>query len=240
MTNPLDQFIIKPVFEINILKYCLIFTNSTIAFIFSYSILIFLIYITFKKINIISKEKQALGEIVVLSIKKTLIMSAGKKSEIFLGFILTIFLLILISNISGMIPYNFTATSHICVTITLSILVFSIVTFIGFYYNKIMYLKILMPEGTPLFLAPLIIMIELFAYFARPVSLAIRLAANMTAGHVVLKVLATFSIVSGYLGIIPFILLTILTGFEIFICVLQAYIFTVLTCAYLNDALNLH
>ena len=103
-----------------------------------------------------------------------------------------------------------------------------------------MYLKILMPDGTPLFLAPLIIMIELFAYFARPVSLAIRLAANMTAGHVVLKVLATFSIVSGYLGIMPFILLIILTGFEIFICVLQAYIFTVLTCSYLNDALNLH
>ena len=101
MINPLDQFIVKPIFEINIFKFCIIFTNSTIAFILSYIILLFLIYITFSNINIISTEKQAIGEITILSIKKTLIASAGKKSESFLNFILTIFLLILISNISG-------------------------------------------------------------------------------------------------------------------------------------------
>ena len=147
---------------------------------------------------------------------------------------------ILISNSVGMIPSVFTTTSHISVTFTLAIFVFITITAIGFVKNGIGYFSILLPKGTPMFLAPLIIFIELFAYLARPISLSIRLAANMTAGHVVLKVLATFVILSGLFGIMPLILLTILTGFEIFISILQAYIFSVLTCAYLNDALNLH
>jgi F-type H+-transporting ATPase subunit a len=183
---------------------------------------------------------QACGEAIFFLIDGMLLSTAGKKSQKFFTLIFSLFMFILISNSIGMIPSVFTTTSHISVTFTLAIFVFIVVTIVGFIKNGVSYFSILLPKGTPIFLAPLIILIELFAYLARPISLSIRLAANMTAGHVVLKVLATFVILSGLFGIMPLILLTILTGFEIFISVLQAYIFSILTCAYLSDALNLH
>ena len=192
------------------------------------------------KVSLVPGKIQACGEIIFQLINGMLISTAGKNSQKFFTLIFSLFMFILISNSVGMIPSVFTTTSHISVTFTLAIFVFITITAIGFVKNGIGYFSILLPKGTPMFLAPLIIFIELFAYLARPISLSIRLAANMTAGHVVLKVLATFVILSGLFGIMPLILLTILTGFEIFISILQAYIFSVLTCAYLNDALNLH
>jgi len=192
------------------------------------------------KISLVPGKVQACGEAIFLLIDGMLLSTAGKKSQKFFTLIFSLFMFILISNSIGMIPSVFTTTSHISVTFTLAIFVFIVVTVVGFVKNGVGYFSILLPKGTPMFLAPLIIFIELFAYLARPISLSIRLAANMTAGHVVLKVLATFVILSGLFGIMPLILLTILTGFEIFISILQAYIFSILTCAYLSDALNLH
>jgi F-type H+-transporting ATPase subunit a len=192
------------------------------------------------KISLVPGKVQACGEAIFLLIDGMLLSTAGKKSQKFFTLIFSLFMFILISNSIGMIPSVFTTTSQISVTFTLAIFVFIVVTVVGFVKNGMGYFSILLPKGTPMFLAPLIIFIELFAYLARPISLSIRLAANMTAGHVVLKVLATFVILSGLFGIMPLILLTILTGFEIFISVLQAYIFSILTCAYLSDALNLH
>jgi F-type H+-transporting ATPase subunit a len=126
------------------------------------------------------------------------------------------------------------------VTFILAMLVFVVIAVTGLIKNGMKYLSILLPKGTPIFLAPLMVIIELFAYLARPVSLSLRLAANITAGHIVLKTLTMFITLSGCFGIMPFILLTILTGFEIFVSILQAYIFSILACAYLSDALNLH
>jgi len=196
--------------------------------------------VTCRKVHLVPNKMQAYGEKIFITIENTLNSTVGKDSYRFFTFIFSLFMLVLISNSIGMVPFGFTTTSHISVTFGLAVFIFIIITIIGFVKNGVSYFSLLLPKGTPFFLAPLMILVELFAYLARPISLSIRLAANMTAGHVVLKVLASLVILSGYLGIMPFILLTILTAFEIFISALQAYIFSVLTCAYLNDALNLH
>jgi F-type H+-transporting ATPase subunit a len=122
----------------------------------------------------------------------------------------------------------------------MAITVFIVITLIGFIKHGLHYFSLFLPEGTPLPMAPLMVVIELFAYLARPVILSVRLAANMMAGHIVLKVVASFVIMAGVLGILPFGLLLVLQGFEIFVAILQAYVFTILTCAYLSDAVNLH
>jgi F-type H+-transporting ATPase subunit a len=240
MLNPLEQFLVKPVVSFDVFSHNIQITNSTITFLATYLIILLLTRIACHKVSLVPSKIQACGEVIFQLINGMLISTAGKNSQKFFTLIFSLFMFILISNSVGMIPSVFTTTSHISVTFTLAIFVFTTITAIGFVKNGTGYFSILLPKGTPMFLAPLIIFIELFAYLARPISLSIRLAANMTAGHVVLKVLATFVILSGLFGIMPLILLTILTGFEIFISILQAYIFSVLTCAYLSDALNLH
>jgi F-type H+-transporting ATPase subunit a len=141
-----------------------------------------------------------------------------------------------------MIPYSFTVTSHIIVTFALAICIFVACTVLAIVkHGPGKFLHSFLPEGTPWWMAPLMYFIELFSYLARPISLSVRLAANMMAGHTMLKVIAGFVIMLGILGgWAPFALLIVLTGFEIGIAVLQAYIFTVLTCVYLNNALHLH
>ena len=240
MLNPLEQFFVKSVVNFSVFSHNIQITNSTLTFLTTYLIILLLTRVACYKISLVPGKVQACGEAIFLLIDGMLLSTAGKKSQKFFTLIFSLFMFILISNSIGMIPSVFTTTSHISVTFTLAIFVFIVVTVVGFVKNGMGYFSILLPKGTPMFLAPLIIFIELFAYLARPISLSIRLAANMTAGHVVLKVLATFVILSGLFGIMPLILLTILTGFEIFISVLQAYIFSILTCAYLSDALNLH
>ncbi len=239
MLNPLNQFLVRP-FNLD-LFYCNIsVTNSTLAFLITYLIILLFTRIISTKISLIPSRMQACGETIFLMIDNILISTAGQNTRQFFTLIFSFFMFILVSNSIGMIPFIFTTTSHIQVTFVLAIFVFITITITGFVKNGIKYFSILLPQGTPIFLAPLMIIIELFAYLARPISLSIRLAANVTAGHVVLKVLASFVILSGFFGIMPFILLTILTGFEIFVSVLQAYVFSILTCAYLNSALNVH
>jgi F-type H+-transporting ATPase subunit a len=143
-------------------------------------------------------------------------------------------------NMLGMVPYSFTYTSHIIVTFAMAAVVFVGVTTIGFMKHGIRFLGFLMPTGIPVFMAPLIIPIEILSYFTRPVSLALRLFANMTAGHTMLKVFASFVFGLGVFGIVPLTLVAALTGLEFIIAFLQAYVFTILTCVYLNDALHMH
>ena len=240
MINPLAQFIIKPILTFNICSYKIEITNSTITLFIAYLIIFVLAKIVTYKISLIPSKIQSFGEIFFQFIDNMLISTAGKNSKKYFSLIFSTFVFIATNNMIGMIPYAFTTTSHIAVTFALSIFVFSIITIIGFINHGLSYFFILLPRGTPNLLAPLIIFIELFAYLARPISLSIRLAANMTGGHVVLKVLAYFAMISGLFGIMPLILLTMLTIFEIFISILQAYIFSILICSYLGNALNLH
>ena len=240
MLNPLKQFTIYPIVDFSLFGYNLAITNSTVALFSAYLILLILYKIASFKIKLIPGKVQICAEIMFKMIDDLVYSTAGKNSKKFCPLIFTLFNFILISNTMGIIPFAFASTSHIAVTFALAIFLFSLITIVGFIKYGLGYFGILLPKGTPMFLAPLMIVIELFAYLARPISLSIRLAANITAGHVVLKVLAGFVVLSGIFGVLPFILLTILTGFELLVAILQAYIFSVLTCVYLNNALELH
>jgi F-type H+-transporting ATPase subunit a len=139
-----------------------------------------------------------------------------------------------------MIPYMFTFTSHIIVTFTLAMVVFLFVTVLGIALHGFRFFSLFAPHGLPKFLFPLVVPVEMISYLSRPVSLAVRLFANMMAGHTMMKVFAGFSVMLGLGGIAPIAVNIILTGFEIVIALLQAYVFTILTCVYLNDAVHLH
>ena len=140
----------------------------------------------------------------------------------------------------GMIPYTFTVTSHIIVTFVLAAFIFIGVTIIGFIKHGFGYLKLFVPSGVPVVLLPLIVVIEIISYLSRPISLSVRLFANMMAGHTMLKIFAGFIVPLGIFGIAPLMVDVALTALEVLIAFLQAYVFTILTCLYLNEAINLH
>ncbi len=247
MSNPLQQFEITPIIPIEVYGYNLSFTNSSLFMLLSLLSVFALFGFGMRKNSPHPSRLQALAEIIYEMVQNLTHSTAGKKADKFIPLVFTIFIFILTCNLLGMLPYSFTVTSHIIVTFGMAIVIFLGVTLLGFIKHGTHFFRLFLPEGVPLFMAPLILCIELFAYLARPVSLSIRLAANMTAGHVVLKVLASFIVMAStasgafkIFGVLPFALLTIVTGFEIVVAMLQAYIFTILACVYLNDALNLH
>jgi F-type H+-transporting ATPase subunit a len=139
-----------------------------------------------------------------------------------------------------MIPYTFTVTSHIAVTFALSAVIFIGVTILGFIKHGIHFLKFFVPSGIPIALMPLLVVVEVISYFTRPISLSVRLFANMMAGHTMIKVFAGFVVMMGLAGIAPLALIVAFTGLEILIAFLQAYVFAILTCIYLNDAIHMH
>jgi F-type H+-transporting ATPase subunit a len=245
LLEPLKQFTIKPLIPIEVFGVDLSLSNSAVFMILSLLVLMVLGLLYRRKdaqcdgIRKINKIHAA-SEILYEMITKTVSSTCGDKGLKYAPEILTLFIFIMLCNGLGMLPGGFTPTSHIIVTFAIALFVFVVINIIGFVKHGTHYFSILLPKGTPAFLAPLMIIIELFTYLSRPFSLALRLAANMTAGHIVLKVFASFAVVSGIIGIFPFMMLIVLTGFEIFVAVLQAYIFTILACVYLNDALNMH
>ena len=167
--------------------------------------------------------------------------NVGTEGRKYFPFIFTLFMFILFSNLIGMVPYTFTVTSHIIVTFALAAIVFVGVTVIGFARHGAGFIKFFVPDGVPVFLLPLLVVIEILSYLTRPVSLSVRLFANMMAGHTMLKVFAGFVISLGiYGGLAPFIFIVALTFLEVGIAFLQAYVFTILSCIYLNDAIHMH
>jgi F-type H+-transporting ATPase subunit a len=155
-------------------------------------------------------------------------------------YIFTLFIFILLSNLMGMLPYAFTVTSHVAVTGVLALMVFVTVTAIGFMKHGTHFLELFWPKDAPAPLRPVLAVIEVISYFVRPISHSIRLGANMLAGHALMKVFAGFIAPLGVLGVVPMAAMVGFTGFELLVAVIQAYVFTILTCVYLNDALNLH
>ena len=167
--------------------------------------------------------------------------TAGSKARPYFAFIFSLFMFVLFCNMFGMIPYTFTVTSHIIVTFMLASFIFIGVTVIGFIKHGFGYLKLFVPSGVPIVLLPLIVVIEIISYLSRPISLSVRLFANMMAGHTMMKVFGGFVISLGIVGgWLPLSFSVALTGLEILVAFLQAYVFAILTCIYLNDALNLH
>jgi F-type H+-transporting ATPase subunit a len=164
--------------------------------------------------------------------------SAGQK---YFPFVFTLFMFVLFLNLLGMMPYSFTVTSHIIVTFAMAAFIFLAVTVIGFIKHGAGFLGFFVPKGVPIVLLPLLVVIEVISYLTRPVSLSVRLFANMMAGHTMLKVFGGFVVALGFIGgWAPLAFMVAFTGLEILVAFLQAYVFAILTCIYLNDALHMH
>lgn len=222
-------------------------TNATISMLIATALFIHLSIFTLSKATLIPTRWQSLMELIYEFIQSIVKEQVGEKGLPYFPLVFTIFVFIVLCNLVGMIPYSFTITTHLVITFALSLSIFIGVTIIGFLHHGIKFFGILLPAGASLALAPLLVVVELISYLARAVSLAVRLFANMMAGHTLLKIISTFGwkmIIGGGLvtlaGIGPVIILFALTGLEIAIAILQAYVFTVLTCSYLSDSINLH
>jgi F-type H+-transporting ATPase subunit a len=239
--SPFAQFEIKPLVDFKLNNISLGYTNSALFMTIAALLAVGFMFFTTRKTSIIPSRLQILAEIIYEFIQKTFLNTVGQKNLKYFPEVFATFLFILNCNLLGILPHGFTVTSHISVCFAIAAVFFLFITITGIFVNGKNFLKLFMPAGTPLWLMPIMILIELFSYLARPLSLAVRLTSNMIAGHVLLKVIATLVVSTGVIGsVFALPLISILTGFEIFVALLQAYIFTILTCVYLNDALNLH
>jgi len=240
-TNPMHQFNVYRIGpEIKLGNVDISFTNASLFMIISALTIISILFVGTKRKAIVPTKIQLLTELSYTLVSKMISDTAGSKAKPYFPFVFSLFMFVLFCNMLGMLPYSFTVTSHIIVTFALAAVIFVGVTIIGFVNHGIGYLKLFIPSGVPLFLLPLIVIIEIISYLSRPVSLSVRLFANMMAGHTMLKVFGGFVISLGILGgLLPLSFTVALTGLEILIAFLQAYVFAILTCIYLNDALNL-
>ena len=241
-TNPMHQFAVHRIGpEIKIAGIDLSFTNASLFMLLSAIAICGVLFLGTREKKLIPDKLQLISEMIYNFIAKMISDTAGTKAKPYFPFIFSLFMFVLFCNMLGMLPYSFTVTSHIIVTLIMAIFIFIAVTIIGFLKHGFGYLKLFVPSGVPMILLPLITVIEIISYLSRPVSLSVRLFANMMAGHTMLKVFGGFVISLGMLGgWLPLGFSVALTGLEILVAFLQAYVFAILTCIYLNDALNLH
>jgi F-type H+-transporting ATPase subunit a len=195
--------------------------------------------------SLVPGRMQSIAELSYEFVANTIQSTAGKEGMKFFPLVFTLFMFILVSNVIGLIPYTFTVTSHIIITAAMALLVFFTVIVYGFYKNGLKFFKLFVPSGIPIYILPLIVFIEVLSFLSRPISHSVRLFANMLAGHITLKVFAGFVTLLGGLGIagvagatLPLLLVVALTALELLVAFLQAYVFAILTCIYLNDAIH--
>lgn len=237
--SPLHQFLIKPLIPLSFCGIDLSFTNASLFMLLA-AILPLLLLAAARPYKRLPGKLQALVEMGYSFVADILHDTNEEKGLPFLPLISAVFLFVLFGNMLGMIPYGFTFTSHIIATLGLAGLLFILITGVGILKHKTKFLKLFIPQGVPWALWPLMIPVELLSYLSRPMSLAVRLFANMMAGHTMLKVFGGFTVTLGALGVAPLLVNVALTGFEFLVSFLQAYVFTILTCIYLHDALYLH
>lgn len=238
--SPLAQFEIKRWVPIEIGNLDISFTNSSTFMVLTVIATSAFLILGMRRNALVPGRWQSLVELLYIFIANLLKDTVGSEGRPYFPFIFTVFMFVLVGNLFGMIPYSFTFTSHIVVTFTMALVVFIGVTIIAIAKHKLHFFSFFMPPGVPMVMAPLLVPIEIISYLSRPISLSVRLFANMLAGHTLLKVFAGFVISLGALGIFPLAFVVALTGLEIVIALLQAFVFTILTCLYLNDALHLH
>lgn len=242
--SPLSQFEIQEWIPLYIGDFNASFTNA--SFFMMLVVLSIWIFVAggMRHAGAVPGRWQSMVEVIYEFIAGMLHDVVGPEARRFFPFVFSLFMFILFANLMGMIPYAFTVTSHIVITFAFAAFIFIGVTLLGFVNHGVKFLELFVPKGVPIFLAPLLVVIELISYLTRPLSLSVRLFANMMAGHTMLKVIGGFvlglgAVSYGIGGIIPLAFITALTGLEIVIAVLQAYVFAMLTCIYLNDAYNL-
>jgi len=241
MHSPMEQFEIKRLLEFKIGPLDASYTNSALWMTIAVILAFFLFVVGMQKKALVPGRLQSMAELgyeFVAGMVRDNVGDAGKK---YFPFVLTLFVFILFCNLLGLVPYAFTPTSHIIVTFAMAFVVFLGVTVIGFVRHGAHFLSLFVPKGVPFVLLLLLVPIEIISYLVRPFSLSIRLFANMLAGHTMLKVFGGFVVMLGILGgWAPLAFIVVFTGLELLIAFLQAYVFAILTCLYLNDAIHLH
>jgi F-type H+-transporting ATPase subunit a len=243
--SPLAQFEIKTLIPFQMGQSDVSFTNSAIFMTATVILITVFMILGMRKRALVPGRLQSVAELSYEFVANLLRDTVGNEGRKYFPFVFTLFMFILFGNMLGMIPYSFTFTSHIIVTFALALVVFIGVTVLGFVKHGVHFFSFFVPPGVSVVLWPLMIPIEIISYLSRPISLAVRLFANLTAGHTMLKVFAGFVVSLGAAGLIPIAVLPLifvvaLTGLEFLIAFLQAYVFTILTCFYINDAIHLH
>ncbi|VBB69200.1 ATP synthase F0 sector subunit a [invertebrate metagenome] len=241
MVSPVHQFEIQPLIPIQLGTVDLSFSNSALFMLIAVLAIYSFLARGIRDRSLVPGRWQSLVEVTYGFVASMIRDNVGKEGEQYFPFIFTLFTFVLVGNLLGMLPYSFAYTSHIVVTGALAMVVFAGVTAIGFARHGLRFLRLFFPHGAPLAAAPILIPIELISYLSRPFSLSVRLFANVAVGHIMLKVLAGFVVSLGLLfGMVPLAATVGVTILEFGIAFLQAYVFTILSCIYLNDALHMH
>ena len=239
--SPLAQFAIEPIAPIHIGGLDASFTNSAMWMVITVAAITVFMLLGTRKQAIVPGRWQSLCEGMYDFVSGLLKENVGNEGRKYFPFVFSLFMFILFCNLLGLLPYSFTVTSHIIVTAAMALFVFFGVTIIGIARHGLHFFTYFVPKGAPIALIPVMIPIEILSYFIRPLSLSVRLFANMVAGHVMLTVVGGFVFALGiWAGWIPLAFVTVLFGLELLIACLQAYVFTILTCIYLHDAIHLH
>lgn len=244
--HPMDQFIVKPFFGDGAVGIFTI-TNVTVMMALTVAVIVLMMVVGPRGRNIVPTRMQSIAELIYGFIYKMVEDVTGKDGVVFFPYIMTLFMFILVANFLGLIPMMFTTTSHIAVTAIMAMAVFLAVTIIGFVKNGAGFLAVFWISSAPLVLRPILALIEVISYFVRPVSHSIRLAGNMMAGHAVIKVFAAFAplvLISTGIGLVvtplSILAITAIYALEVLVAFIQAYVFAILTCVYLRDALHPH
>jgi len=238
--SPMKQFEITRLIDINIGGVDASFTNASLWMVVAILGITLFTTIAMSGRALVPGRMQSMAELSYEFVANMLRENVGSEGMKYFPFVFTLFMFILFCNMLGMIPGSFTVTSHIIVTFAMAFFIFLAVTIIGFAIHGLGFLKLFVPSGIPVVLVPLLVVIEVISYLTRPISLSVRLFANMLAGHTMLKVFGGFVVALGAFGVVPLLFMVALTGLEFLVAFLQAYVFAILTCIYLNDAIHLH
>jgi F-type H+-transporting ATPase subunit a len=238
--QPLEQFEIERIVPLHIGKLDVSYTNSALMMTIVVVLITALIMLSTRRAALVPGRWQSVTEMLYEFVADMVDTNAGHGARQFFPFVFTLFVFILFSNLLGLVPYSFTVTSHIIVTFALAAIVFVGVTIVGIVKHGWHFLRLFVPEGVPVLLLLLLVPIELLSYFIRPFTLSIRLFANMLAGHTMLAIFGGFAASIWLVAVFPLAINVALVGLELLVAVLQAYVFAILTCLYLRDALHLH
>ncbi|MGN7438527.1 MAG: F0F1 ATP synthase subunit A [Alcanivorax sp.] len=247
MAGPIDQFVIKPIAEIEFSGYDVSFTNSSLWMVIGAVVSVIFLTYGMRKAAMVPGRFQMAVEILYEFVSKMVNENIGKKGRPYFPFIFTLFMFILMGNVLGLLPYSFTYTSHLIVTIALALLIFVMSIGFGVYNHGLKFFTLFLPAGVPWWLVPFVVPLELISFSVRPLTHSVRLFANMMAGHMILKIVIGFAISAAslgglwvVLGAFPAFFNVVMMLFELLVAGIQAYVFAILACVYLKDSVELH
>jgi F-type H+-transporting ATPase subunit a len=246
--SPMEQFEIKALVPLEIAGFDVSFTNSSLWMLIAVVCSAAFLTLGVKRDGVVPGRMQSIVEIYHdFIMRQTLLPVMGDEGRKFFPFVFTLFIFIFFTNFHGLLPYSFTVTSHVAVTFAMALMVFAVVLVVGFFTHGLRFLTLFVPSGVPAWIMPVIVPIEVISFLSRPISLSLRLAANMLAGHTMLKVFAGFVVsllgaggIFSFLSIAPLLAGVALTALEVLVAAVQAWVFAMLTCIYLNEAVHLH